>query len=276
MIARFFIDRPILANVLALLMLLLGAVSLINLPVAQYPQLTPPTIQVTTSYPGANALTVQQQVARTIEQQVNGVEGMIYMQSNSSNDGRYTLTVTFAVGTNTDQAQVAVQTRVAIATPKLPSARTTGCLIPAPTARIAPCGGLMTASKFSTPIIPRLEIARLPPWYSWGLSFFILARAAKSFISADRADNDLVSASRSTGVKRPPSTATATATSDGLSFKIRSPAHTALALGTVCSASAQALMMKSLREILMPRDSNPLFICSRKAISVSRRTSRRR
>ena len=109
MIARFFIDRPILANVLALLMLLLGAVSLINLPVAQYPQLTPPTIQVTTSYPGANALTVQQQVARTIEQQVNGVEGMIYMQSNSSNDGRYTLTVTFAVGTNTDQAQVAVQ-----------------------------------------------------------------------------------------------------------------------------------------------------------------------
>jgi len=100
---------PILANVLALLMLLLGAVSLINLPVAQYPQLTPPTIQVTTSYPGANALTVQQQVARTIEQQVNGVEGMIYMQSNSSNDGRYTLTVTFAVGTNTDQAQVAVQ-----------------------------------------------------------------------------------------------------------------------------------------------------------------------
>ncbi len=88
MIARFFIDRPILANVLALLMLLLGAVSLVNLPVAQYPQLTPPTIQVTTSYPGANALTVQQQVARTIEQQVNGVEGMIYMQSNSSNDGR--------------------------------------------------------------------------------------------------------------------------------------------------------------------------------------------
>ena len=121
MIARFFIDRPILANVLALLMLLLGAVSLVNLPVAQYPQLTPPTIQVTTSYPGANALTVQQQVARTIEQQVNGVEGMIYMQSNSSNDGRYSLTVTFAVGTNTDQAQVAVQNRVAIATPKLPS-----------------------------------------------------------------------------------------------------------------------------------------------------------
>ena len=114
-IAEFFIERPVLANVIAILMLVLGGVALARLPVAQYPQLTPPTIQVTTSFPGASALTVQQQVARPIEQQVNGVEGMIYMQSNSANDGRYALTVSFAVGTNTDQAQIAVQNRVAIA-----------------------------------------------------------------------------------------------------------------------------------------------------------------
>ena len=119
---RFFIERPILANVIAVLVLVLGAVSLLRLPVAQYPQLTPPTIQVSTTFPGASALTVQQQVARAIEQQVNGVEGMIYMQSNSGNDGRYTLTVSFAVGTDTDRAQIAVQNRVAIATPALPAA----------------------------------------------------------------------------------------------------------------------------------------------------------
>jgi HAE1 family hydrophobic/amphiphilic exporter-1 len=120
-IAQFFIERPILANVIAILMLVLGTVSLLGLPVSQYPQLTPPTIQVTTSFPGASALTVQQQVARTIEQQVNGVEGMIYMQSNAGNDGKYTLTVSFAVGTDSDQAQIAVQNRVAIAIPTLPA-----------------------------------------------------------------------------------------------------------------------------------------------------------
>jgi len=120
MIAQFFIERPVLANVIAWLMLLLGAVALLGLPVAQYPPLTPPTIQVTASYPGANARTVQEVVARTIEQQVNGVEGMIYMQSYASNDGRYSLTVSFAVGTNAEQAQVAVQNRVAAALPTLP------------------------------------------------------------------------------------------------------------------------------------------------------------
>jgi HAE1 family hydrophobic/amphiphilic exporter-1 len=120
MIAQFFIERPVLANVIAWLMLLLGAVALLGLPVAQYPPLTPPTIQVTASYPGANARTVQEVVARTIEQQVNGVEGMIYMQSYASNDGRYALTVSFAVGTNAEQAQVAVQNRVAAALPTLP------------------------------------------------------------------------------------------------------------------------------------------------------------
>lgn len=122
MIAKFFIERPVLANVIATLMLVLGGVALINLPVAQYPQLTPPTIQVTTTYPGASAKTIQQQVARAIEQQVNGVEGMLYMQSFASNGGDYSLTVSFAVGTDPDQAQIAVQNRVAIAMPTLPSA----------------------------------------------------------------------------------------------------------------------------------------------------------
>jgi HAE1 family hydrophobic/amphiphilic exporter-1 len=122
MIARFFIDRPVLANVIAWITLIIGAVAIGRLPVEQYPQLTPPTIQVTTSFPGASAVTVQQQVARVIESQVNGVEGMLYMQSTASNDGRYTLTVSFAVGTNADQAQVAVQNRVAIALPQLPDA----------------------------------------------------------------------------------------------------------------------------------------------------------
>ncbi len=122
MIARFFIERPVLANVIALLMLLLGGVALLGLPVAQYPEMTPPTVQVTASYPGASALTVQQTVARTVEQRINGVEGMLYMQSNMSSDGRYTLTVSFAVGTDADQAQVAVQNRVASALPLLPDA----------------------------------------------------------------------------------------------------------------------------------------------------------
>ena len=122
MIARYFIERPVLANVIALLTLLIGAVSVLGLPVAQYPQLTPPTILVTANYPGANARTVKDVVARAIEQQVNGVEGMLYMQSVASNDGRYALTVSFGVGTDADQAQVAVQNRVTSALPSLPSA----------------------------------------------------------------------------------------------------------------------------------------------------------
>jgi HAE1 family hydrophobic/amphiphilic exporter-1 len=121
-IAQFFIERPVLANVIAILTLVLGGVALAGLPVDQYPQLTPPTIQVTTSFPGASALAVQQQVGRTIEEQVNGVEGMLSMQSYASNDGDYSLTVSFAVGVNPDQAQVAVQNRVNIALPTLPGA----------------------------------------------------------------------------------------------------------------------------------------------------------
>ncbi len=120
MIARFFIERPVLANVIAILTMLIGAVAIFALPIAQYPAITPPTIQVTASYPGASARTVIDTVAFPIEQQVNGVKGLIYMSSTSTNDGRYALAVSFAPGTDPDAAQVLVQNRVATAVAKLP------------------------------------------------------------------------------------------------------------------------------------------------------------
>ena len=122
MFSKFFIERPIFATVLALLFVVAGLVTLNILPVAQYPDITPPTVQVSAVYPGANAETVAQTVGIPIEQQVNGVDGMLYMSSNSSASGAYSLTVTFEVGTDVDMATVMVQNRVSVALNSLPEA----------------------------------------------------------------------------------------------------------------------------------------------------------
>ena len=119
--SKFFIERPIFATVLSLLLLVAGGVALFVLPIDQYPSITPPTVQVTAVYPGANAETIAQTVGIPIEQQVNGVDGMLYMSSTSSSSGTYRLTVTFEVGTDIDMATVLVQNRVNIALNSLPS-----------------------------------------------------------------------------------------------------------------------------------------------------------
>src|SRR5438105_13356748 len=120
MLSEFFIDRPIFATVISVIITLVGAVALFALPVAQYPEITPPTVQVTAVYPGANALTVRDTVAAPIEEQVSGVEGMMYMSSQCTNDGTYRLTVTFKLGMDSDMAQVLVQNRVSLALPVIP------------------------------------------------------------------------------------------------------------------------------------------------------------
>jgi multidrug efflux pump len=118
--SRFFIGRPIFAAVLSIVIVLAGLVSVVNLPLAQFPAITPPTVQVMATYPGASAVDVAQAVAAPIEEEVNGVEGMMYMSSQSANDGSYNLTVTFHHGIDVNMAQVLVQNRVSLAIPKLP------------------------------------------------------------------------------------------------------------------------------------------------------------
>jgi hydrophobe/amphiphile efflux-1 (HAE1) family protein len=119
-ISHFFIDRPIFASVLSIILTIAGAVAVFTLPIAQYPEVSPPTVLVTASYPGANAKTVLDTVAAPIEQQVSGVENMLYMASQCTNDGTYTLTVTFRLGMDSDMAQVLVQNRVSLAEPVIP------------------------------------------------------------------------------------------------------------------------------------------------------------
>src|SRR5881394_3964754 len=118
--SRYFIDRPILAAVLSIVIVIIGVVAVVKLPVAQYPEVAPPTITVTANYPGANALDVAENVATPIEQEVNGVENMIYMLSKCTNDGQMLLDVTFKPGADLNMAQVLVQNRVSIAQAKLP------------------------------------------------------------------------------------------------------------------------------------------------------------
>ncbi len=121
MLSKFFIDRPIFATVIAILMIIVGLVTVETLPVAQYPDITPPTVMVSASYPGADAKTVAETVGVPIEEQVNGIEGMMYMSSTSSSDGSYSLTVTFENGTDLDMATVKVQNRISLAEAQLPS-----------------------------------------------------------------------------------------------------------------------------------------------------------
>ncbi|WP_115717741.1 efflux RND transporter permease subunit [Gallaecimonas mangrovi] len=122
MFSKYFIERPVFANVIAFITLLLGAVAFFQLPVSQYPNVVPPTVQVSTTFPGASAKTVMETVGLPIEQQVNGVPGMLYMRSTSSSDGQYKLTVTFEIGSDPDKDAILVQNRLSDITAKLPGA----------------------------------------------------------------------------------------------------------------------------------------------------------
>lgn len=124
MFSKFFIDRPIFATVIAIVMVAAGLITIESLPVAQFPDITPPTVNVSASYPGANASTVAKAVGVPIEEQINGVENMMYMSSSSSSDGSYNLTITFELGTDIDQAAINVQNRLNLAEPSLPTSVT--------------------------------------------------------------------------------------------------------------------------------------------------------
>ena len=119
-LSHFFIDRPIFASVVSIVITLTGIIAYFGLPIAQYPEIVPPTIQVTATYPGASAETVAESVATVLEQEINGVDGMLFLQSSATGDGRLTISVTFELGSDLDLAQVLVQNRVAIAEPRLP------------------------------------------------------------------------------------------------------------------------------------------------------------
>src|SRR6516162_10653630 len=118
--SHIFIDRPIFATVLSIFVTLIGHSAMAILPIAQYPEIVPPTVQITTVYPGASADTVSKTVATPLEQQINGVENMIYMNSQATGDGKLTLTVTFNIGTDLNVAQMLTQNRVQDALPRLP------------------------------------------------------------------------------------------------------------------------------------------------------------
>src|SRR5580698_3569330 len=118
--SHFFINRPIFASVLSIVIVIVGGLAVFKLPIAQFPDIVPPTVVVSTTYPGANPQVIADTVATPIEQEVNGVEDMLYMSAQCASDGSMSLTVTFKIGTDLDKAQVLVQNRVAVAEPRLP------------------------------------------------------------------------------------------------------------------------------------------------------------
>src|SRR6188472_2731604 len=117
---RFFIDRPIFASVLSIVIVVIGLVAMVTLPIAQFPQITPPVVQIDADYPGASAETVADSVARVIELQIPGIDNLLYYDSTSTNDGHMTIKLTFEIGTNVDIAQVQTQNRTKLAEPQLP------------------------------------------------------------------------------------------------------------------------------------------------------------